>query len=561
MSILCCFRGRRTTCREPDKDEAELPVPPPRAELSKSPFPTSEVELTSPPPIIVTRAPSLLHNPIPEATVDPSVLEVEDSDDDEPARSTRNSSSGTLEAIRTRFIRRLSEKSDLRRHSQQSLGTSDEEVARRAELKRLMHKRIQEELKSEEEQDETDTNADKLGASKSDVSANVELPGGGPRDSIEFSVSDVNETGSKDATCTCIKGPADVILALPVSNSQPKISLRRSSFPGSNRRSHDTSLPESTGTLRERGSLPQIPSSPQLVPINHRTSIRGSDSLCSWRLSYSAEQAANYLGVPDDPQPEMISKHTESITQGEDVHGEMDEPSDASHVVHVESSSSNDQEPETNGEPTESIPRQQSIRCHDRQHDTSIIEDSEGPCTKASHDTSSGQDSPLDLWLRSQEWQSASLVSSRRTSDMILQMNPESSNIDERLMQSESINEPQVLTSDVRTVSDPLFSNHHSPPGAWPLSPGTELSNIRSKEQRQPSGVSSNASDYIGHARDVSSSYYASSRYTTRPNSCQTTTKESRLSLIGLLGGQKAIPQFSGFSRGFIYHWTGSFYI
>ncbi|KAI2467279.1 hypothetical protein F4781DRAFT_315730 [Annulohypoxylon bovei var. microspora] len=549
MSIFCCCRGRRTTTtyREPDREIQEIldfPIHPPRAKLSKSPYPASELELSSS-LIAVTKAPSLLHNSIPEATVDPTILEVEDSEDDEPVRSIRNSSTGTLEAIKTRFIRPLSQKSDSRRHSQQYLGTSEEEIARRAELKRLMHKRIQEELKSEEEQEEADSKAISPDESKPGSSANVGLPGGGPRDNIEFSVSDANEIGSKDSALD----PTDVLLlALPGTNSQPQISLRRSSYPGSPSRSHDSSIPESYGNLKEQGSLPQFPSSPQLAPV-HLSSARGSESLCSWRLSYSAEQLATYLGPPEDFKSDEKSESAKSIDEREGA-----DKDDDSHTDTMENSPSISQEPIENLGLSDEVQHNEPMTpSHLQQHDQSGMENHESLHIESSNHEISGQDSPLDMWLRSQELQTTPAASSRRTSGMISQMALDS-------LIPDGSSSPQKLAKTLQGTSNDLSA---SPLGAQPPPCGshvdTKVGSIEllaswPNELRRPSEGHSNSPgddilNSVDHTRDVSSSHYASSRYTTRPNSCQATEKESRLSLIELLGGRKAIPPFTGFNR------------
>ncbi|KAI1780856.1 hypothetical protein F4818DRAFT_451155 [Hypoxylon cercidicola] len=549
MSILCCFRGRQPTHEEPDRGLVELPTHPPAVKLTKSPLPTSEAELPSSPSIVVTQPLSLLHNQIPEATVDPTILEVEDSDDDEPAQSIRNSSTGTLEAIRTKFIRRLSEGSGSKRHSQQYLGTSDEEIARRAELKRLMHKRIKEELKSEEEQDEeADTKMSTIDESKPVSPTRVELPGGGPRDNIEFSVSGVSETGSRD----CVHGSLDVIfLALPPSDSQLAVSRRRSSYssPSSTSQSHEDPVPKNPLTLKERASLPQLPSSPQLVPI-HLPSIPSSQSLCSWRLSYSTEQVTAYLDVPGELKPVTHSEHTETDVQKEETNEQTGEQ-----VGCVNTRSSDDQTSRTNIELAEDLCRQQPLPNHSPQHDQGNTETLEDLCAEISLDTDSGVDSPLDLWLRSQELQSSSAVSSRRTSDMILQMIPDS--FGSRLHQSGDIDE-SVLLGGVRNVSNSSPAAPHGPLGDWPTSydpqgdTGIDVAELTSTEPKERQRSISDPSDAFGDvdlARKISSSHYASSRYTTRPDSCQTVAKESRLSLVELLGGRKAISPFSNFSR------------
>ncbi|KAI1411268.1 hypothetical protein F5Y13DRAFT_201486 [Hypoxylon sp. FL1857] len=542
MSIFCCCRSRRAIYREPDlerRDIIELPVHPPRVKLSNPPLSTSELEL-SPPQVVTSKAPSLLHNSIPEATVDPTILEVEDSDDDEPIRSTRNSSTGTLEVIKTKFIRPLSQKSDSRRHSQQSLGTSDEEIARRAELKRLMHKRIQEELQSEEEQEEAEVKANNLDGPKPGASTNVELPGGGPRDNLEFSVKDANEDGLKGLD---LVPSEDVLLALPVSNSQPAISLRRSSCPGSPCRSHENSISEHYGTIKERGSLPQFPTSPQLAPV-HLPSARGSESLCSWRLSYSAEQLASYLGPPDDSKPDRNSQHAEPSVQSEGTDKEDD-----GHEDRIKRGSLNVHESVPNIEPTENAQPHESCPIHCQQLDLHDFDDTH---TESSHDTSPGQYSPLDIWLRSQELQSASVVSSRRTSAMISRMLPGTPSPDDRLQQSKDPSAP------VQDNFDSLPENSRRPHSRVSHTDSVidsiQLPSSWSNEPRESTMGANDTPVYgvpqpVEYNLEASSSHYASSRYTTRPNSGQTAEKEPRSKLIDLIGGRKAISSFSNFNR------------
>ncbi|XDG03686.1 hypothetical protein ABKA04_003301 [Annulohypoxylon sp. FPYF3050] len=478
MSIFCCCRGRRAlaTCREPDReiqDILDFPIHPPRAKLSKSSFPTHDVELSSS-NIAVTKSPSLLHNSIPEATVDPTILEVDDSDDDEPVRSMKNSSTGTLEAIKTRFIRPLSQKSESKRHSQQYLGASEEEIARRAELRRLMHKRIQEELKSEEEQEEADSKAMSPDESKPGSSATVGLSGGGPRDNIEFSVSDMNEIGSKDAFTDAAR------------------------------------LPPSAKDIRTR---------------------------------ISPRRTCELPWPPDDSQPDENSEPLKPPNEREGA-DEGDDEGDDDQKDKVAKSPSINQESMGNQELMDGAQQNEPTANH--------VEPPESPYIDNSHYEGSCQDSPLNMWLRSQEMHSTSIISSRRTSGMISQMALDYCDPD-------GASSPQKPTKDLQNAShvlstiaieapalpcgsnvDTKVSSFELPP-AWP------------KELRRPNDGRNNASNgdvpkSADHVRDISSSHYASSRYTTRPNSCQATEKESRLSLIELLGGRKAIPPSTGFN-------------
>ncbi|OTB01054.1 hypothetical protein M426DRAFT_14908 [Hypoxylon sp. CI-4A] len=545
MSILCCCRGQQKTTREFDQDTLELPTHPPRAKLPTSSFPTTELAICSP-HIVATQAPSLLYDEIPEATVDPTAIEIEDSDDDDPVRNPRDSGAGTLGAIRTRFIRPLSQKSEPKRHSQRSFGSSDEEVARRAELKHLMHKRIQEELKSEAEQEEADEKTNNFDEPKPE-SSSIALHGGGPRDHIEFSVADANEIGPGDFR----QGSEDIVfLALPPSDSLPAISLRRSSCPDTPSRSHGNSISESNKQIREHGSLPQLPSSPQLVPLQ-LPSARGSESLCSWRLSCSAEQLASYLGLHDDLRPKD-TEYSASDTPSENVGKDDERYEDC-----IDRHSINNQT---------SIKDQHHITStHDQEQDLNNTESLGRPSAEDSHDTSSGPNSPLNLWLRSQEMHSASVVSSKRTSDIITRMSSQHTNSDGLSRRGEGVKVFESPTSCAENASEALSviqddllelpSTAHSTHGDGDP-PLEELISPWPDELQYPINYPHDSPDNQGRdsAEQVreASSHYDSSRYTTRPNSCQATTKESHLSLIELLSGRRAYQPFSNFNLGLL---------
>ncbi|KAI1076406.1 hypothetical protein F5B20DRAFT_324517 [Whalleya microplaca] len=562
MSMLCCCRSSRTTCRGPVQEDAvELPTEPPRARLSKSLSPMSEIELSSL-PVVVPLASSLLHTSIQQAAVDPAVLEVEDSDDDDLVRDTRtrNSSTGTLVAIKTKLIRRLSQKSELKRHSQQSLGTSDEEIARRAELKRLMHKRIQEELESEEEhKEEASVNTSNPEEPQQDLGSQTKLPGGGPRDAIEFSVSGVHETRSNDLACIA---STIIPLAFPVREVQSNALRRRSSCPGSTSQSRETSDLDCSGALKERGSLPQLPScpplpySPKLSPVRS-PSVQGSESVCSsWRLSYSAGQLESYLGVHDDLESGEGSEFAEPGTQQDPDQGDKEPNSD------IKSLSLGSQGSEIDEQLSETTQPPQQALSHDKQETISNANASEGMSTEGIsmdnfHDITIDMDSPLDIWLRSQELQANSVVSSRRNSDMILQLIPESPSQEVQSHTSQDIDGPKSQVRSSHEPPDPTSLSQHGPPGAWPQthSSHSDTESISIYQYNEiPHAVTQRTNDpsdanlgMAGRTPAESSSHYTSSRYTTRTNSRQPTPKESRLSIMGVFGARKVtspLPPF-----------------
>ncbi|KAJ6441802.1 glutathione-dependent formaldehyde-activating enzyme [Purpureocillium lavendulum] len=111
----------------------------------------------------------------------------DDDNGDEDASQSAQRSTKTLDAVRTKLIRHISQENETRRNSRVAVGHSEEELARRAELRRFRQKRIQDELEASGSMDG--------GSSRSHWSTrylspliDLGLPGGGPRDTIEFTV-------------------------------------------------------------------------------------------------------------------------------------------------------------------------------------------------------------------------------------------------------------------------------------------------------------------------------------------------------------------------------------
>ncbi|KAK7753771.1 hypothetical protein SLS62_004136 [Diatrype stigma] len=169
--------------------------------------------------------------------IDPAALNMEDSDDEDSIlRDVRSSSVSTLDIIKTKFTRRRSPVSDPKARSQTSvIGNSDEELARRAELKRIMHKRIQEELRSEETKASPPDSG--IDGRNRDNGSLRDFSRGGPRDTIEFSVEEMNEIKANGLKCA---SPEFIPFALPVDERQMMALRRRASILESTRPSGDT---------------------------------------------------------------------------------------------------------------------------------------------------------------------------------------------------------------------------------------------------------------------------------------------------------------------------------
>jgi hypothetical protein len=119
-------------------------------------------------------------------------LVVEDSDGDAEGNNTlikTSSTSSALNVVRTKLIRHISNDNETNRRSRVSAGHSQEEIARRAELRRFRHQRIQEELKNEEGNAES-SNTSHRSTSYLSPLIDAGQPRVGPRDTIEFTVTD-----------------------------------------------------------------------------------------------------------------------------------------------------------------------------------------------------------------------------------------------------------------------------------------------------------------------------------------------------------------------------------
>ncbi|KAK3392443.1 hypothetical protein B0T20DRAFT_509886 [Sordaria brevicollis] len=326
MTVFCCCgvpRPPKTATpstlspqtQTPKPTADELPSPPPPARLPVAGPLTSNPVIAIPLSVDAHRdsssksgasfqlaSPSVI---IPIGPADLSDLVVEDSDDDLPGRSTEPSkSTSTLQLVKENIRRHLSQDSLPNKKSRSAVGSSEEERQRRAELKRLMHKRIQEELRIEQSHER----------SQSEVSSNLPpprppsldyLPGGGPRDTLEFAVPQEEQEAQPDTTISTI---AQSGVSVSPSGKPLSASKKENSRPRANSLQYPT-LVHSQKPIRERNSLPEMPASPVLGPQRYSNTIDTS-SLGSWRLSYSATQLEDFLSFIDQ---DGSSKDAESF--------------------------------------------------------------------------------------------------------------------------------------------------------------------------------------------------------------------------------------------------------
>lgn len=379
MAVLCCCRGEKYRSAE-----GRIETPHPRFPTRPRPLATgarsspclrSNGKATAGPVDATVPQGTRREVMLQDATLDPAILDVDDSDEDNHGerRVAKNSSTSTLGGLKARFVRRLSQHTEPGSQVQHAVH-SGEELARRAELKRIRHMRIQEELQLDcEEEGRRETPCRPASAPGS----SRELPRAGPRDTIEFGVGPVG--GFHPA----------VPLGLPIAEeSLSNLSRWRGSCSEPATRPPEPCSAAPRVHIRPMCSLTRLPSS------SHPDSVLLPDdgaslSLESWRLSYSAgniviseeeDQSHGYRRISSqesskektqsqviaDPDVEFsrdtMSRDADSGIQKESQHGEA--KLDFRHTT------------------TESAPIK----------DTAMW----------SHGEAADGDSPLDLWLRVQ---------------------------------------------------------------------------------------------------------------------------------------------------------------
>ncbi|KAL7959793.1 hypothetical protein V8C34DRAFT_322635 [Trichoderma compactum] len=193
MSILfCCGFRRRGRQPAEDADLVESPeehgmrwgLPDIQHCLDQSRLPV-EMQIRS-------RDASMLPAELPsEDPTELGQLVVDDSDGDGEEENPLTKTSSALNVVRTRLIRHISHENEPNRRSRASAGHSQEEVARRAELRRFRHQRIQEELKNEESNAESSSTSHRSTRYLSPL-IDAGQPRTGPRDALEFTVEDAH---------------------------------------------------------------------------------------------------------------------------------------------------------------------------------------------------------------------------------------------------------------------------------------------------------------------------------------------------------------------------------
>ncbi|UZP42650.1 hypothetical protein NXS19_010466 [Fusarium pseudograminearum] len=101
-------------------------------------------------------------------------------------------------AVRKKLIRSISHNNSSDQPSRISVGNSEEEVARRAELRRIMRLRIRDQLESDEAEDQLESKPT-VSILRVASSADSSPPVSGPRDAIEFGVNNSSSSNGQPA--------------------------------------------------------------------------------------------------------------------------------------------------------------------------------------------------------------------------------------------------------------------------------------------------------------------------------------------------------------------------
>lgn len=164
----------------------------------------------------------------------------DEEDEDQVTIPKRNNNA--LEAVKTKLIRHISfERSS---DNRTSVGNSEEEVARRAELRQIRNKRIQDELSSDDGQcvsTRTSIRSTKYLSPYIDIGQ----PGNGPRDAIEFTM-DSDSYGPSQLCPPPVPSPASDADAKTSQPTEQK--KRRSSCPSALKTPKDQTKPTGSET-------------------------------------------------------------------------------------------------------------------------------------------------------------------------------------------------------------------------------------------------------------------------------------------------------------------------
>lgn len=192
MSVLCCCGSRRRLRETNDEQQhvssSQAPLPGDLLvreadiwlEQSREPTVNPNEPDTSP----ANSSPALFGNSAQSAQI---VIDDFESDVEQEWNTSSIKTNSALDIVKSKLIRHMSHENNLACRTRAQPGSSEEEIARRAELKRFRHKRIQDELKNQEAHDDSSNTSHRSTRYLSPL-IDIGQPRSGPRDTIEFVV-------------------------------------------------------------------------------------------------------------------------------------------------------------------------------------------------------------------------------------------------------------------------------------------------------------------------------------------------------------------------------------
>ncbi|KAH6674525.1 hypothetical protein B0J14DRAFT_43183 [Halenospora varia] len=260
--------------------------------------------------------------------------------EDECKRVRVKKSSTALDAVRQKLRKHLSRESALsKRRSKSSVGTSEEEVERRAELRRIRHKRIQEELSNEAVYDDDAKilssliDADSsMGMTSRSSWVQGELGTSHPRlltPSLPYSTMSISakpplkETNStlNDVKVGAVERPMSQISTQRNNPSSAEVHealtksstiIRRHSSPVLKQSNADRAGPQVYQPTRKRSFDIPTPPSPVLAPT--RLSSVPEPRKSSWRLSFASSKRGEVLRKLSQEQKTAILPNLEPLS-------------------------------------------------------------------------------------------------------------------------------------------------------------------------------------------------------------------------------------------------------
>ena len=437
-----------------------------------------------------------------------------------------------LEAIKITFGQRLSPAFGKKRYSQPTIVVnSQESLARRAELKRLMHKRIRDELRSEGESNgaalPTDNHREKSQANPS----LSKLPGDGLRDTVEFSAEEMNEIRSNGLKCNTSE---NLPLTTTADDDQLSDLNQNNNNSASTRNSRETTATEGHTKVVACGSPSNVHESPELSPV-HVPSLRSSSSTHSWHLEYSAEQLTTILRIHEESQKQASdSKNLAANTV---------EVSDSNNAIKDDGAASHEPSPSAS-----LSGHSDCLNASGSAHEVErcFISDTEEEQVYVAtlHEGS------LEIWLRSQDMPSG-LNTSEGSEAMTLSKIPESDTQEVERMDGDGQQELGSSSKESKNHRDEVADRSLTEAQPQSLESCVGIEELSPELVAQELSIVSVKRQYHEHTPEQAltikipegpSSHCTPSRYTTRSDSTQRSRKSPRLNVVELFGNSRSSP-------------------